>query len=175
MCPQTNEWHLAGEDCRKTSTGMFLIATNSESPFASGQWPVQKTPISIIRRDPFYDRIDAYGKLDSKFNYVDSYKKAPNGPMAAVPSSPNAEHVLNNRIRHHEYELDGGENRFHFGDLPDIAGSTERWRQNDKFILVENPLTLTSNNSTKQTIVFQHQHSSSSSDDFKFPKVTYIS
>lgn len=70
LCPRSNELHLAGEDCRETTKGMFLITTNNESPFASGQWSVQQTSkyTSNGRRDPFFERIDEYGKLDSAFN-----------------------------------------------------------------------------------------------------------
>lgn len=149
---------------------MYLITTNSEAPFATGQWAFQNSAITIGRRDPFYDRIDKYGKLESQFNYVDSYKKTHNGAMAAVSSNVLAEY---NRISQHEYDIDNGESHIHLDENPKVAGLTERWRQNDKFILVENPLGIVSNN-TKQTIVFQHQHSAIPSDDFQFPKVTYI-
>lgn len=82
------------------------------------------------------------------------------------------EQQLNNHINQNEYELDD-ESRLNLSDDFKFASTTERWRQNDKFILVENPLALAiNNNRTMPTVIFQQQHHSDSSDEFQFPKVT---
>lgn len=172
MCPRSNELHLAGEDCRTTTKGMFLITTNSESPFASGQWTLQQSSTSDGRRDPFYERIDAYGKLESAFNNADSYKKLSFAPISTV--RPFGEHVLNNHINHNEFEFDE-EMRHDIGHDSKYTVTTERWRQNDKFILVENPLALAGNDNNRSTnSIILHHNQQSSNDEFKFPKVVYI-
>ncbi|XP_055319675.1 pancreatic triacylglycerol lipase [Sitodiplosis mosellana] len=204
MCPRSNELHLAGEDCRDTTKGMFLITTNSESPFASGQWTLQQTTKypSNSRRDPFLERIDEYGKLESAFNFANSYHKLSTSPpqpspFVSVPflSTGNFRpyEPLTNQINQNEFEttmnhnMDGAgggagdKSRFDLyndgGDLK-LSSTTERWRQNDKFILVENPLVSALNRTMSEAIFHQHQlqqqqQQSGSSDEFQFPKVTY--
>lgn len=77
MCTPTSELQaLAGEDCRTSSSGMFFINTNAESPYATGRISdlisLAKThqvffnPISHI--DPFQKEIDTFGKLEGNFN-----------------------------------------------------------------------------------------------------------
>lgn len=169
MCPRTNELHLAGEDCRESTKGMFLITTNSESPFASGQWTVQQTSKypSNSRRDPFLERIDEYGKLDSAFNFANGYHKLNTRPQFNYHPYEQS----SNQINQNAYETtnDVDKSRFDLDDDLKLGSTTEKWRQNDKFILVENPLASVLN----RTISLHHQHSDSNSDVFQFPKVTY--
>lgn len=207
MCPRSNELHLAGEDCRDTTKGMFLITTNSESPFATGQWTIQPTSKypSNSRRDPFLERIDEYGKLEGAFNFANSHHKlsipSPSQPSASTsvfapflssghfrPYEP-----LTNQLNQNDFEstmnhnMDGGnsgnvaggvgdKSRFDLynddGDLK-LSSTTERWRQNDKFIPVENPLASALNRTMTEAILQQQHQQSGSSDEFQFPKVTY--
>lgn len=69
----------------------------------------------------------------------------------------------------HETMNDGDKSRFDLNDDLKLGSTTERWRQNDKFILVENPLA--SLNRTMSEVIAHQQ--SSSNDEFQFPKVTY--
>lgn len=174
MCPRSNELHLAGEDCRETSKGMFLVTTNNEAPYASGQWTIQpatKYP-SNSRRDPFLEQIDEYGKLDSSFNFASSYHTV---EFHTVPSPANfyPYELHTNQISQTVHETtvnDGDKSRIDLDDDLKLGSTTERWRQNDKFILVENPLA--SLNRTMSEVISHHQQSSSN-DAFQFPKVTY--
>lgn len=82
ICTPTSEMQqaLAGEDCRKTTQGMFFITTNAASPYALGriadsnkilktnQQQLQIPLNSITQVDPFQRGIDAFGKLDGNFN-----------------------------------------------------------------------------------------------------------
>lgn len=186
-CPRSNELHLAGEDCRTTTIGMFLVTTNHESPFAYGQWTIQsstKDPLNS-RRDPFLERIDEYGKLDSAFNYIDSYRKLQTAtPIPAAPTSRPYD-PFSNQINQNEFDGFGGadantaaatavddKTRYEFDDDLKLISSTERWRQNDKFILLENPLAAAINRTTSPEQILYNQQSGSS-DEFQFPKVTY--
>lgn len=204
MCPRSNELHLAGEDCRESTKGMFLITTNSESPFASGQWTLQPTSKypSNSRRDPFLERIDEYGKLESAFNFANSYHKlsTPQSPSsaAAATSVPfpfshsnnfRPYEPLTNQINQNDFDTtmnhDGGGDKSRFdlynvdddGDLK-LSSTTERWRHNDKF-RVENPLASAFNRTMSEILHQQQQQQlqqqSGSSDEFQFqfPKVTY--
>lgn len=173
---------------------MFLITTNQESPFASGQWTIQpstKDPL-YSRRDPFLEKIDEYGKLDSAFNYIDSYQKL---HIGTIPIPTSAIHTtrpydpFSNQINQNEFDAFGGtaaadgiaipstngaddKSRYEFDDNLKLSSSTERWRQNDKFILVENPLAAAINRTTSPEQILYNQQSGSS-DEFQFPKVTY--
>lgn len=196
MCPRSNELHLAGEDCRESSKGIFFITTNPEAPFASGQWTIQPTskypPNS--RRDPFLEKIDEYGKLDSTFNFANNYHKLstsspqpistinfrPFGPLTneinhnEFDTAMNANNNLNNINHNHnnDNDMDDDKSRFDlYDDDLKLGSTTQRWRQNDKFILVENPLASALNRTLSEALM-HHQHSDSS-DEFQFPKVTY--
>ncbi|KAG5680331.1 hypothetical protein PVAND_009842 [Polypedilum vanderplanki] len=79
MCTPTSDMQaLAGEDCRKTTQGMYFINTNAVSPFAMGritdsstksqQQPPQISINSIPHVDPFQSSIDILGKLEGNFN-----------------------------------------------------------------------------------------------------------
>ncbi|CRK97955.1 CLUMA_CG011327, isoform A, partial [Clunio marinus] len=77
MCTPTSEDQtIAGEDCRSSSSGMFFIKTNSESPFALGRVTnlvrsinTQTISFNTIRDvDPLMKEIDAFGKLAGNFN-----------------------------------------------------------------------------------------------------------
>lgn len=229
LCPRTNELHLAGEDVRQTSKGMFIITTNGESPFASGQWTISQSPKypSNSRRDPFFERIDEYGKLESAFNFANSYHKLPTNVQQQQQHRP-YEEQLTNQIIPNEYGIPSGvggtgiggglstgigvnpttmgnisgsggggsggsggdidKSRFDLDDnlKLDSTTTTEKWRQNDKFILGENPLATASIlNGTLSKVIMQYhrrhqqQHQQQqyqqfgSSDGFQFPKVTY--
>lgn len=187
LCPRSNELHLAGEDVRETTKGMFLITTNSESPFASGQWslpPSNSKYPSNSRRDPFLERIDEYGKLESAFNFANSYHKLSQASSSFSSDNNRPYQTLSNQINPNEYETthgtgSGGDNsRFDLDIIDDddadlkLSSTTERWRQNDKFILVENPLASVLNSTLPEVILHQHQQSGSN-DGFQFPKVTY--
>lgn len=84
FCPRTSKIEvLAGEDCQTSTIGMFMITTNSENPFAIGQWTeaaistriggTHRPPASAA--DPFQQQIDQWGKLESTFNNVDNTHK----------------------------------------------------------------------------------------------------
>lgn len=208
LCPRSNELHLAGEDVRETSKGMFLITTNGESPFASGQWSLSQSPKypSNSRRDPFFERIDEYGKLESAFNFANSYQKLPTVQHHQRPY----EEQFTNQINPNEYGIPSGtgsggastgaganlattigniggggdidKSRFDLDDSLKLDSTTEKWRQNDKFILGENPLATAVLNGTLSKVIMQYHRRQQqqqryqpfgSSDGFQFPKVTY--
>lgn len=186
LCPRSSELHLAGEDVRESSKGMYLITTNTEPPYASGQWslpPSNKYPPNS-RRDPFLEQIDEYGKLEGEFNFANSYHRTPAAVSALTNYRPYTEPITNH-INANEFEAmqnvgDGGDkSRFDLDVIDDdlkLSSTTERWRQNDKFILVENPLALVLNSTLPEAILHHHhqQHQQSGSNDgFQFPKVTY--
>lgn len=159
-----------------------MVTTNGESPFASGQWTIQQSPTTKYptngRRDPFLEKIDEYGKLDSAFNYVNSYQKQsiPTFSSSSLSSfqtqTTNPYEFLTNHINQNEYDAND-KSRYEFNDESKLSSmTTERWRQNDKFILVENPLAAAINRTTKPEDILYHQQSGSS-DEFQFPKVTY--
>lgn len=211
LCPRSNELHLAGEDVRETSKGMFLITTNGESPFASGQWSLSQSPKypSNSRRDPFFERIDEYGKLESAFNFANSYQKLPTNVQQPQQQHRPYEEQLTNQISPNEYGIPSGiggtgnggnganfattmgniggdidKSRFDLDDNLKLDSTTEKWRQNDKFILGENPLAILNGTLSKVIMQYhrrqqqqQHQQqqyqSFGSSDGFQFPKVTY--
>lgn len=79
LCPPTNYLVLAGEDCNPETEGMYLIVTNSQSPFALGKWtdnndnklqnkPIITSPFTKINLSS--KDIDQWGKLDSNFNNI---------------------------------------------------------------------------------------------------------
>lgn len=77
MCPPKNPLVIAGEDCRSDVRGMFIITTNSISPFAQGKWNDLTAPLNaeppqipqfLKKRDPFETAIDRWGKLEGGFN-----------------------------------------------------------------------------------------------------------
>lgn len=164
MCPRTNELHLAGEDCRKTTRGIYLITTNGEAPFALGQW-TRESPYTInIRRDPFFERIDTYGKLESAFNFKDLYYQT----KISSRRCPLAANAINSPNIHNEYNQEEN-THFDYG-VDRNFDRTKHNRKNDRFILVESPLATHINRTLEQ---FQQQ--SSSSDEFRFPEVSYLS
>jgi hypothetical protein len=82
MCAPTSDMQaLAGEDCRKTTQGMYFINTNALSPFALGRIMESSTKSqqqqpslpqisinAIPHTDPFQRSVDALGKLEGNFN-----------------------------------------------------------------------------------------------------------
>ncbi|XP_065095314.1 phospholipase A1 member A-like [Ochlerotatus camptorhynchus] len=88
FCPHNNYQVMAGEDCVPGTEGMFMITTNSDSPFAIGRWTdatgLLKTNNKFaLKRDPFTSDIDQWGKLEGNFNNVEHfptpYSQDPNG------------------------------------------------------------------------------------------------
>lgn len=89
LCPKSNQLVIAGEDCRVETRGMFLVTTNSVSPFAIGRWTdgigVGKiiTKMAFTQADPLQRQIDPWGKVEGHFNNVDHfptpYSQDPNG------------------------------------------------------------------------------------------------
>lgn len=80
---------VAGEDCRRETRGMFLVTTNSISPFAVGRWTDSfggdnnLTKMAFTRTDPLQRHIDPWGKVEGHFNNLDHfptpYSQDPNG------------------------------------------------------------------------------------------------
>lgn len=93
MCPVSNMLQtVAGEDCKSTTKGMYLIKTNSASPYALGRLTDFMVPIedsrviytnSLRSSDPFLREIDPWGKLEGTFNNIEMYptpfSQDPNG------------------------------------------------------------------------------------------------
>lgn len=170
FCPRSDALHQAGEDCRPNTKGMYMITTNSAAPFASGQWSMASTESSksgaFYRRDPLQEQIDEWGKLDGEFNNDNRgghFKATAMGNaydwsrLNQIESEFSEPDKLNVNFNEHKHTT---------------ASSNERWRQNDKFKLKENPLFTFVNDSTN-TWQRHHPHSHLSNDDFQFPKVTY--
>lgn len=86
MCKptKTSFQAVAGEDCKTSSRGMFMIPTSANYPYAIGRLSDIITPASetsppmssnLIRSsDPFQKSIDSWGKLESNFNNMENYK-----------------------------------------------------------------------------------------------------
>lgn len=111
------------------------------------------------RRDPLQEQIDEWGKLDGDFNYRSKHKKYQSAGTAYDWS-----HL--NQIENEFNDLD--KLNFNANNEHKHTPSTERWRQNDKFKLQENPLL-----ALNESLSIQQHHSHLSNDDFQFPKVTY--
>uniref|UniRef100_A0A8D8C9D9 Pancreatic lipase-related protein 2 n=1 Tax=Culex pipiens TaxID=7175 RepID=A0A8D8C9D9_CULPI len=93
FCPQNAFQVMAGEDCNPGTEGMFMITTNSDSPFAIGRWTdtnnVYKKDAVLnkfgLRRDPFISDIDQWGKLEGNFNNVEQFPT----PYSQDPNNAN--------------------------------------------------------------------------------------
>lgn len=142
-----------------------MITTNGAAPFAAGQWRMATvgSPKNglFYRRDPLQEQIDEWGKLEGEFNYRGGHSKLP-----SAATTYDWSHL--NQIENELSELD--KLKFNVNDNGEQkpTASTERWRQNDKFRLQENPLLM-----MNDSISIQQHHSHLSDDDFQFPKVTY--
>lgn len=79
LCPRTNFLVVAGEDCTATTKGMFLVTTNSISPFANGRWTEGQMGSALLDEEPDIHRpfknsepqvqhLDEWGKLEGSFN-----------------------------------------------------------------------------------------------------------
>lgn len=165
FCPRSDDLHQAGEDCRPNTKGMYLITTNGAAPFASGQWSMAAAGSSknrlLHRRDPFQEHIDEWGKLEGEFNY--------RGVNSNYPSSGAVydwSHL--NQIENEFNDVDKLQFNVNADNEHKQTASTERWRQNDKFRLHENPLIIM--NDSLSTL---RHHSHVANDDFQYPKVTY--
>jgi hypothetical protein len=93
MCPASVITQtVAGEDCKSTTRGMYLIKTNSASPFALGRLadlltPNEDNPSIFTNQmrsgDPFQRYIDEWGKLEGNFNNIEAlptpFSQDPNG------------------------------------------------------------------------------------------------
>lgn len=126
-----------------------MITTNSDSPFASGQWTDATSQtkigenlgdISRPKSDPFQQQIDQWGKLEGAFNNVDiTHKRV----------SPNA----------------GATGGWDGNQLQNLYGSLRtppEVRMNDKFSESDNYFIQYRYNLTKNII---------SDDQFQFPQV----
>ncbi|XP_055541424.1 pancreatic lipase-related protein 2-like [Wyeomyia smithii] len=95
FCPHNNYQVMAGEDCIAGTEGMYMVTTNSDSPFAIGRWTdtvgLQKKDQVLnkfgLNRDPFISDIDQWGKLDSNFNNVEHFPT----PYSQDPNNANGE------------------------------------------------------------------------------------
>lgn len=111
-----------------------MITTNSESPFASGQWtdipgqtktaqnygPGMRQPAS----DPFQQQIDQWGKLEGTFNNVDnSHKRFSWNSIDAT--------VINNNNNFNDMN-------YLEGMLGGLRSPSDYWRINDKFSQSDN-------------------------------------
>ncbi|XP_058825776.1 phospholipase A1 4-like [Topomyia yanbarensis] len=108
FCPHNNYQVMAGEDCMTGTEGMFLITTNSDTPYAIGRWTdttgLQKKDHVLnkfgLNRDPFISDIDQWGKLDGNFNNVEQFPT----PYSQDPNNANDEdwpyfnHVGTNKL-----------------------------------------------------------------------------
>ncbi|KAJ6626576.1 Pancreatic lipase-related protein 3, partial [Pseudolycoriella hygida] len=87
LCPKSDRIVVAGEDCRSETRGMFLVTTNSVSPFAIGRWTdnvgVGDKISKVSFADPLQRQIDPFGKIEGHFNNLDifptPYSQDPNG------------------------------------------------------------------------------------------------
>lgn len=155
--------HLAGEDCRPNTKGMYLITTNSASPFASGQWMMRTGTTkssSLYRRDPFQEQIDEWGKLEGEFNNAGDHSQNSDGFRPTIYDWSHLNQIENVFMEPDKTRLDLND------DMKIVSSSTERWRQNDKFILAENPL-------GELNDTLPHHSQTLANDDFQFPKVSY--
>lgn len=121
FCPRTSKIEVvAGEDSRPTMTGMFMITTNSESPFATGQWTdsleLTKSAMNTLggpKSDPFQQHIDQWGKLEGTYNNVDkSNKRLP--------------------------DWVGGGSFDGYNNIESLRSPSEVWRANDKYSTNDN-------------------------------------
>lgn len=156
MCPRTNSLHQAGEDCRPNTQGMYLITTNSVSPYASGQWmnSPSYTRSNYRRRDPFEEQIDEWGKLDGEFNYV------PNQNQQTV--NPNDWSQLNHieSIFANFNKLDDDLRT----EAVDASTKSTTTRQNDRYYFTQEPLRLNELNLT---------HYKSTNENFTLPEIVF--
>lgn len=142
-----------------------MITTNNVAPFASGQWSMTAGGSSknglFYRRDPLQEQIDEWGKLEGEFNYRGIHSKYP-----SIGTTHDWFHL--NQIENEFSELDKLSSNVNANNEQKQTTSTERWRQNDKFRLQENPLLV-----MNDSLNIQQHHSHLSNDDFQFPEVTY--
>lgn len=137
FCPRTDKIEvLAGEDCSTSTVGMFMITTNSESPYATGQWTdaaaaaaaaATKTTGSASFRspaaDPFQQQIDQWGKLDGTFNNIDNTNKRFGSSRFDAITPLYDQHMIN----HLESTT-----------IDDLRTPSDHWRINNKFIQSDN-------------------------------------
>lgn len=89
LCPKSDQLFVAGEDCLGVTRGMFLVTTNSISPFAVGRWTdvigvtANISKSAFTTTEPLQRQIDPWGKIDGHFNNLDHfptpYSQDPNG------------------------------------------------------------------------------------------------
>lgn len=124
MCPASVMTQtVAGEDCKSTTRGMYLIKTNSVTPFALGRLsdvltPNEDNPAIFSNQmrsgDPFQRYIDEWGKLEGTFNNIETYptpfSQDPNGqdwPYFNHMGSNRLTNEFISRLRHqHETEIE---------------------------------------------------------------------
>ncbi|XP_055710707.1 phospholipase A1 member A [Phlebotomus papatasi] len=82
FCRPSDNLREAGENCKNTTRGMFIISTNPSPPFAMGKWTdvlknsglksslVEEYLTPIKRKNPLQDELDQWGKLDGTFNNI---------------------------------------------------------------------------------------------------------
>lgn len=108
MCiPQKDQQAVAGEDCRSSSSGLYFLKTNSNSPFATGRLSslsleksIDVISFSPIRNvDPFLKKIDAFGKLEGNFNNK-RYQKPIDDIFFLSQGSNEVAHNFVDRLRH---------------------------------------------------------------------------
>lgn len=159
MCPRTNNLHQAGEDCRSTSKGMYIITTNGVSPYASGQWMSSPgyTKSHYRRRDPFEEQIDEWGKLEGEFNYVPNYNYQSLN-SGNWPELNRMESIFSS------FDKLDDETRMEKIDATTKTTTADRWRQNDRYSVTNEPLRLNELNLT---------HYKSSNENFSLPKIVF--
>lgn len=131
---------------------MYLITTNSASPFAAGQWQTittsgNKNNGHTYRHDIVYEDIDEWRKLEGEFNNRGFHKKYPQAAEA------NHDWSQLNRIETELMNLDKIQ--------PKINSMT---RRNDKFIN-DNKVQIATNNSMLMLPTYERIDS----DPYSFP------
>ncbi|XP_059617747.1 uncharacterized protein LOC132262483 [Phlebotomus argentipes] len=82
FCKPTDVLREAGENCKNTTRGLFLVNTNPSSPFAMGKWTdvlknsglksslLDEYLAPIKRKNPLQEELNQWGKLDGNFNNI---------------------------------------------------------------------------------------------------------
>ena len=98
---------FSGEDCRSTTTGIYFMNTNPNSPFALGRITdltrtknIKTISFNTVRNtDPFLKEIDTFGKLEGNFNNLPFQKPLDDGYFTNHGSAKIAQNFVNH-LRH---------------------------------------------------------------------------
>lgn len=131
FCPHNNYQVMAGEDCIPGTEGMYMVTTNSDSPFAIGRWTdtvgLQKKDHVLnkfgLNRDPFISDIDQWGKLDSNFNNAEHFPT----PYSQDPNNANDDdwpyfnHIGTNKLTKEYIKQILEQNKNRYGDSVEVT------------------------------------------------------